>query len=238
MTAAMGFMELKQADQSRHAFFIYAQMDALSIEIPTPVKEIYLRAVGFGFGYRYTLAGLRRADTVTNPRELIQVLDDVSKYQNDLSKFQAWEPEAEGDRVTLAMAAVLSVNSASENFELSEEEKELPNPLLLDVSAALRSDLTFLMTVRAWLSVNYYSYLKGDDKEAIAASPPLRGYLYISAPRKELLARLVSDPQRLFRLNAAAARGASYGFQGCEVVVHALHPAGPVPFRIRLALRT
>jgi hypothetical protein len=198
MTAAMGFLEMKQAEKSRHAFFIYAQMDALSIEIPTPVKEIYLRAVGFGFGYRYTLAGLRRADTVTNPRELIQVLDDVSKYQNDLSKFQAWEPESEGDRITLAMAAVLSVNSASENFKLSEKEKELPNPVLMDVSAALRSDLTFLMTVRAWMSVNYYSYFKGEEKEAIAANPPLRGYLYISAPRKELLARLVSNPAGYF----------------------------------------
>ncbi len=84
-------------------------MEKLSVPIPTPIKEIYLREAGFGFGYRYTLAGLARADQVTTPDELIRVLDDVSRYQGDLAKFAAWQPEVDGNRITLAMRALATV---------------------------------------------------------------------------------------------------------------------------------
>jgi hypothetical protein len=216
MTASMGFLELKEKDEPRHSFYLYGQMEKLSVPIPTPIKEIYLREAGFGFGYRYTLAGIARADQVTTPAELIRVLDDVSRYQGDLAKFSSWQPEFNGSRITLAMRALATVESpykSSEEMRLEEkkleEEKKVkdkklkgsdsksredgfPNPLLFDMAAALRSDLTLLMTARAWFSVNYDTWTK--KKDEISTKPPLRGYLYLSAPRKELLARLVSDP--------------------------------------------
>lgn len=206
MTASMGFLELKKEKDHRHAFFLYGQMEKLSVPIPTPIKELYLREVGFGFGYRYTLAGLAQADQVTTPGELIRVLDDVSRYQGDLAKFSAWQPEMEGDRITLAMRALATVDSpykSSEEVRLEEKklqasggksrEEGFPNALLFDMAAALRSDLTLLVTTRAWFSVNYDTWMK--KKDEISTKPPLRGYLYLSAPRKELLARLVSDPE-------------------------------------------
>ncbi|OMQ39324.1 hypothetical protein [Pseudomonas putida] len=195
MSASMGFLELTGPEgDKRHAFFLYGQLEKLSTEIPTPIKPIYLREMGFGIGYRYTLAGLRRADAVTTPKALIEVLDDVSRYQNDLAHFEAWEPEATGDRLTLALRGMLSIDSASEEGDVSEAEELLPNLLLMDVAAALRSDLTFLMTVRAWLCVNYADWSNTETRESIATHPMLRGYLYISAPRQEFLARLLSDP--------------------------------------------
>lgn len=196
MSAAMGFLEIEKPNgDRRHSFFLYGQAEKLVTPIPTPIKPIYLRQVGFGFGFRYTLAGLRRADAATTPTALIEVLDDVSRYQNDLAQFEAWEPETEGDRLTLALAGMVSIDHASSEGKLSKAEAELPNALLMDVSAALRSDLTFLMTVRAWLSTNYADWVNADDRQAIATRPTLRGYLYISAPRQELLARLLSDPK-------------------------------------------
>jgi len=211
MTASMGFLELAPPGApKRHAFYLYGQAEKLSVQIPTPVKELYLREVGFGFGYRYTLAGLARTDKVTGTNQLIEVLDDVSRRQGDLAKFSAWQPEFEGDRITLAMRAMLSVNSAymssdemraeerqsgKDKGKPAQREQSLANPLLFDVAAALRSDLTFLLTARAWISLNYYTWLNSDKRDTIASSPPLRGYMYISAPRKELLARLVSDPE-------------------------------------------
>lgn len=198
MSASMGFLELEDAQgDKRHAFFLYGEMGKLSTEIPTPVKPIYLREMGFGIGYRYTLAGLRRADAVTTPQALVEVLDDVSRYQNDLARFEAWEPEATGDRLTLALRAMLSLESASQDGSLSDDEAKLPNLLLMDVAAALRSDLTFLMTVRAWLCVNYADWANATDRQSIASRPTLRGYLYLSAPRQEFLARLLSDPNGL-----------------------------------------
>ena len=38
-------------------------MDRISIQIP--VVEVFLREVGLGFGYRYTLAAIKTADDVS-----------------------------------------------------------------------------------------------------------------------------------------------------------------------------
>ena len=204
MAGAMGFLEIGRLDGSRkHSFFVYGQAEQLSIPIPTPIGDLYLREVGFGLGFRYTFAGLVAADQVKSPEQLIQVLDDVSKRQGELASFRAWAPEIEGDRLTLAMRALFTIESATEDNELTEEERYLPNPFMFDIAAALRSDLTFLMTVRIWLNTNYYSWVYGklDDetdevktkKEDIHTAPPLRGYLYLSAPRKTFLGRMVAD---------------------------------------------
>jgi hypothetical protein len=203
IAGAMGFLEIGRLDGSRkHSFFVYGQAEQLSIPIPTPIGDLYLREVGFGLGFRYTFAGLVAADQVKSPQQLIQVLDEVSKRQGELASFKAWAPEIDGDRVTLAMRALFTIESATEDNELTEEERYLPNPFMFDVAAALRSDLTFLMTVRVWLNTNYYSWVYGklDEsdnvttaKEDIHTSPPLRGYLYLSAPRKTFLGRMVAD---------------------------------------------
>ncbi|MGJ5175286.1 hypothetical protein ACQR16_10055 [Bradyrhizobium oligotrophicum] len=197
MSAAMGFLELRRADADiRHAFFLYAQLNRMSQPIPTPIGTFYLREAGFGFGFRYTLAGLQRADTVSKPAQLVALLDEVSKYQGDLANVKAWLPEPEGNRLTLALRALFTVNTASAPGTYDKAAEDPPeggpaNPVLFDFIAALRSDLTFLMSGRAWIAVNYADWLKG---ESWHDKPIMRGYLYISVPRKQFLARLIADP--------------------------------------------
>lgn len=205
LAAAMGFLELDRQDGRQHAFFAFAQQEELSIEIPTPIGTFYLREVGFGFGKSYTFAGLVAADYVRSPDLLVAVLDDVSKRQGELATFSAWAPELEGDRLTLAMRALFTVASASNSGELSDEERYLSNPIMFDVAAALRSDLTFLMTARGWIATNYHAFVHGElegegasakvvvARDDIRTNPPLRGYLYVSAPRQQFLGRLVAD---------------------------------------------
>jgi hypothetical protein len=92
------------------------------------------------------------------------------------------------------MRALFTVTSASSPTVYDEEEeKELSNPVLFDVVAALRSDLTFLLSARAWIAVNYADWRTGskDWRE----KPLLRGYVYISAPKQTFLGRLLSDPE-------------------------------------------
>lgn len=196
MAASMGFLELRKPDgEVRQAFFLYGQAGELSIEIPTPLGPVYLREVGFGFGYRYTLAAFNRADQVHNVKELIEVLDEISKYQGELASVTAWEPEAEGNRLTLALRGLISISSVSGETDYNAQgEKELSNPLLFDIVAALRSDLTFFMNARGWVSRNYADW---HDSSATAdpwrTNPTLRGYVYLSVPRKEFLGRLVAD---------------------------------------------
>ncbi|MGY8632549.1 hypothetical protein RAD15_08640 [Bradyrhizobium sp. 14AA] len=196
MAASMGFLELqKQGGEVRQAFFLYAQEGELSIEIPTPLGSIYLREVGFGFGYRFTLAAFNRADKVHSVKELIQVLDDISKYQGELATVTAWEPEAEGNRLTLALRGLISISSASEETDYNADgEKDLPNPVLFDIVAALRSDLTFFLNARVWIARNYADWHDSSaTADAWRTNPTLRGYVYLSVPRKEFLARMIAD---------------------------------------------
>lgn len=206
LSAAMGFMELREKDADgnlsapRHAFFIYAQLNKLSQPVPTPCGEIYLREAGGALAFRFTLEGIARADRVTTPQELIQVLDEVAKHANDLADPAVWWPEASGDRLTLAIRLLFTLTTASApgtyNAPREKPEKDQPqprNPVLFDAVAALRSDGTFLMTVRAWLSVNYADWLD-DASKTWRKRPLMRGYLYLSVPRRQFLARFVGDP--------------------------------------------
>jgi hypothetical protein len=200
MSAAMGFLELRKKDvasKPRHAFFLYGQMEKLAEPIDTPVGRIYLREFGFGFGYRYTLAGIAQAETAKSPQELVRILDDVSKYQGSLNTFKAWEPTYDNDDMTLALRGMFALSAASErgsDYD-AKQEAELPNPLLFDIVAAFRTDLTFLINLRAWVSVNYNDWVSAGTNEAWKSSPTMRGYLYFSVPRKEFLGRFIADGQ-------------------------------------------
>ncbi|MCP1728891.1 hypothetical protein ABIF38_008792 [Bradyrhizobium japonicum] len=194
LSAAMGFLEMEKAGGDlRHAFFLYGQLNRLSVTIPTPIGSLYLREAGFGFGFRYTLAALAQADQVTDPKALVKVLDSVSRYQGELANVRAWQPEPDGDRVTLAMRAMFSMSSLSKSGQLDEREEKLPNPVLFDATVALRSDLTLLMTARAWIAVNYWTWDHSISTAPLRDHPSLRGYMYVSVPRQEFLARLVAS---------------------------------------------
>ncbi|MCC8968924.1 hypothetical protein [Bradyrhizobium brasilense] len=194
LSAAMGFLEMERAGGDlRHAFFLYGQLNRLSVTIPTPIGSLYLREAGFGFGFRYTLAALAQADQVTDPKALVKVLDSVSRYQGELANVRAWQPEPNGDRVTLAMRAMFSMSSLSKSGKLDEREQKLPNPVLFDATVALRSDLTLLMTARAWIAVNYWTWDHSISTDPLRDHPSLRGYMYVSVPRQEFLARLVAS---------------------------------------------
>jgi hypothetical protein len=193
MSANLGFLELERPDhpgERRKSFYFYAEQKQLAIEIPTPLWVFYMREVGFGMGFRYTLDALQAADKASSIPALVNTLDDISKRQGDLHKFSAWKPEFEGDRVTLAMKGAIQAYPASKTWN-PEEEQAAENPFMFDLVAAIRSDFTLFMGLRGWLGTNYIDYL--NDKDGLRAKPGLRGYLYISAPQQRLLARMIGD---------------------------------------------
>jgi hypothetical protein len=198
MSASMGFLEVDKAgaDEKRQAFFLYTQRNDMSEKIPTPIGTIFLREVGFGFGYRYTLAGLAAADQAETPRDLVALLDQVSKYQGSLQDVRAWRPTYDNAALTLALRGLFSLTSVSTSEKYNEQgEKALANLVLFDIVAALRTDLTFLMNVRAWIAFNYADWRDAmRNRAAWTTNPALRGYMYLSAPRREFLARAVYNP--------------------------------------------
>lgn len=196
MSGAMGFLEMrKEGNPTKHSFFIYGQDEKLAEPIDTPVGRIYLREFGFGFGYKYTLAGIAQAETATSPQQLVKILDEVSKYQGSLNTFKAWQPTYDNDDITLALRGLFALSAAGQPGEeyKPKAEANLPNPLLFDIIAAFRTDFTFLINLRAWLSVNYHDWLSSGQSESWKSTPTMRGYLYFSVPRKEFLGRFISD---------------------------------------------
>lgn len=197
MSGAMGFLQLSQHEgppNPRHAFFVYGQLEKLTEPIDTPVGTIYLREFGFGLGYRYTLAGIAQAETATSPRDLIRILDEVSKYQGNLNRFEAWEPTYDNSDLTLALRGMFSIAAVRGQKYNEKGEKGLANPLLFDIVVARRTDLTFLINLRGWIAVNYNDWVSQPTGAAFKSNPTVRGYLYFSVPRKEFLARMVSEP--------------------------------------------
>lgn len=77
MSASMELLEFERSglDERRLGFFLYLQRSGPAGEGPAPDRDIFLRKVGYGFGYCYTLAGIATTDHVESPRELARILD-------------------------------------------------------------------------------------------------------------------------------------------------------------------
>lgn len=177
------------------AWFLYVQAGKLSLRIP--VINVFVREVGLGFGYRYTLASIKAADEIDDPRKLLAELKKLSRTQGELARRDQWrvdlEEAGQDPRWTFVARALIAQNSAAAGFSdwNASREKELPSIFLLDVVLALRSDLTFLMTGRGWINTNYNDYL---EKESLRTSPLLSGFVLLSPKRKRFLANLSSNP--------------------------------------------
>ncbi|MEP2980442.1 MAG: hypothetical protein ABJO86_13205 [Lentilitoribacter sp.] len=194
---AMGLLELSKdgINNKKHAMFLYGQAEKLAERIDTPIGPLFVREVGFGFGKNYTLSAIAAADDAKSPRELVKVLDEVSKLQGNLTNFNAWTPQFDKNAITLALRGMISMTSTSTSSSYDDKgEKELSNPILMDIVLGLRTDMTFYVNVRAWIATNYNDWFTASSGADFKERPTLRGYLYFSLPRKELLARFLSDP--------------------------------------------
>ncbi|HEX6183215.1 MAG TPA: hypothetical protein VFZ44_04830 [Pyrinomonadaceae bacterium] len=198
MAASFSFIRVSR-DGGRtwvRAWFIYLEARKLSLLIP--IVQVYLREVGLGFGYRYTLASIKAADETEDPRELIKVLKNLSRTQGQLSRRDQWrvdlEEPGEDARWTVVLRALISQTSAAAGplDWNAAAEKELSCLFVMDVVIALRNDLTFLMTGRAWLNTNYNDFLT--NVRGLQTKPLLSGFVLLSPRRKRLLAHLASNP--------------------------------------------
>src|SRR5262249_31933811 len=151
------------------------QREEMSVEIPVVIWTFYLREVGFGFGYRYTLRGIEEAENAKSIAKLVKALDEVSKRQGDLARFSAWMPDPEGDHVTLALRGAFQCFMPPSESYNEKAEKTAEEPFFFDIVAALRSDMTFLMATRGWVATNYYDFHTDTGGDKIRSRPGFRG---------------------------------------------------------------
>ena len=201
IAASFAFLRVRRDTSSPwvRAWFIYLQIEKVSIQIP--VLGLYIREIGIGFGYRYTLASIKAADRTDNLAELLKELRELSITQGDVHRVSSWavdlEEKGEDPRWTLVLKALFSQTSAAKGFlDWNEDkEKELASTYLFDAVLALRSDLTFFMAVRFWLFTNYYSFKQDPQTTDNLPSRPLfTGFILYSPRKKRLLAQLASNP--------------------------------------------
>lgn len=196
--AAFAFLRVRRDEQSPwlRAWFIYLEVRKISFRIP--VVELYIREVGLGFGYRYTLASIKAADRANDVRKLLKELQALSRTQGELSKRDRWsvdlEEPGQDPRWTVALRALISQTSASVSPLSYDQTKEaeLPCVFLFDAVIAFRSDFTFLMAVRMWLNTNYNDYMT--NRNSVRDSALLTGFVLLSARQKRLLANVSSNP--------------------------------------------
>jgi hypothetical protein len=199
MAASFGFMRVRRDANAPwvRAWFIYLEVRQVSLQIP--VLQFYIREVGLGFGYRFTLVAIKAADEAGDIKQLIQELTVLSRTQGDLAKQDRWsvdlEEAGQDPRWTIVLRAMISQLSAAPSPLTWNEEKEraLSNTYLFDAIIAVRSDLTFFMSVRGWLNSNYGTFVKArNDNKALA--PLFSGFVLLSVRQKRFLAHLASDP--------------------------------------------
>ncbi|MEO0757481.1 MAG: hypothetical protein AAFY78_11475 [Cyanobacteria bacterium J06648_16] len=199
IAASFGFFRVRNSEDEPwvRAWFIFIEIRQVSFRVP--VVEFYIREVGLGFGYRYTLVGIKRADESESLSELLKELKVLSRTQGDLSRRDRWaldlEKRGEDPRWTIvfrAMIAQLSAAPSPLTWSAAREEA-LPCVYLFDAVIAFRSDLTFFMNVRGWINTSYGMFVKERD-EGNNLEPLFSGFVFLWPRQKRFLAHLASNP--------------------------------------------
>ncbi|QXJ25680.1 hypothetical protein AGRA3207_007206 [Actinomadura graeca] len=198
IAASFGFLRVRRGAGLPwlRAWFLYLEIRQVSFMIP--VIQIYLREIGMGFGYRFTIAAIKAADAENDVRKLLKTLEGLSRTQGDLSKRDRWavdlEEAGQDPRWTIVLRAMISQTSASASPLRYEAfaEADLACVFLVDAIIAFRSDLTFFMSVRGWFNTNYADYV--GNRDGARENPILSGFVLLSPRQKRFLAH-ISKPE-------------------------------------------
>uniref|UniRef100_UPI001041257A hypothetical protein n=1 Tax=Actinomadura roseirufa TaxID=2094049 RepID=UPI001041257A len=198
IAASFGFLRVRRGAGSPwlRAWFLYLEIRQVSFMIP--VIQIYLREIGMGFGYRFTIASIKAADAENDVKKLLKTLEGLSRTQGELSKRDRWavdlEEAGQDPRWTIVLRAMISQTSASASPLRYEAfaEADLACVFLVDAIIAFRSDLTFFMSVRGWFNTNYADYVT--NRDGARENPILSGFVLLSPRQKRFLAH-ISKPE-------------------------------------------
>lgn len=200
MAASFGFVEVMRPEWAspKRAWFVFIEAQHLSYYFQLGPVPIYLREVGLGLGYIFTYVGIKEIDQAPDLISIIPKLDRIAEEAIEPAKLEAWVLDEEGESLTLVARAMISMSSASSPTEAMvwkpEQERELPNLLLLNATMAMRNS-TFMMSAQAWLGWSYYDwdYGRSIGRNNLVGKQAMTGYIVLVGSRSEFLARLKSN---------------------------------------------
>lgn len=192
LSAAFSFVRLRklETDSWKRGWFVAIEAAKISYQMgPLP---IYLRQIGLGFGYRYTLPlikefeepGLSLGDLI---RRMLKALDE----HQTLARIDSWTPDAEreGESAlwTIALEAVFTVASANSSpFKYNTKEEKKLKTLIAQIIASFRSDFTLVSAAKVWYPVSVDDFFR--DTESMRKRPLASGFMIYSAPQSRFLA--------------------------------------------------
>ncbi|MGE3365733.1 MAG: hypothetical protein AB7I34_20075 [Rhizobiaceae bacterium] len=196
LSAAFAFVRVRETPEKEwlRAWFIAIEAAKIGYLVGGALP-IYLRQVGLGFGYRYTLPLILELEKHKELPALINaMLKEVGKHQT-LARIDSWKPETKGRRWTIALEAVLSLGSANSSpFEYNEKAERQIRTIFTQIFAAYRSDFTLVAAAKLWFPVSVDDFFR--NVENMRGRPLASGFFAFSAPQNRLLAhvRKSQDP--------------------------------------------
>lgn len=196
ISAAFSFVRLRANDRAewQHAWFVAIAAAKISYQVgPLPV---YLRQIGLGFGYRYTLPLIADFDTPTNTmREMITTLMKALDNHATLDRIDSWTAQPGDAKWTIALEAVFTLATANTGpYAYDQKREQGLKTLVLQTLAAFRSDFTILAGMKMWYPVSVDDFFR--DVENMRRRPLVSGFMIYSAPQNRFLAHAASgqDP--------------------------------------------
>ncbi len=198
LSAAFSFVRLRrdETDSWKHAWFIAIEAAKISYQIgPLP---IYLRQIGLGFGYRYTLPLIKTFEEPTSLGELLKRMMAALDSHQTLARIDSWPPDpGKGGRAlwTIALEAVFSIATANPSpWDYRAQSEQKLKTLVAQFLAAFRSDFTLVAAAKIWYPVSVDDFFR--DLEGMRKRPLASGFMIYSAPQSRFLAHAAkgADP--------------------------------------------
>ncbi|MER9650872.1 hypothetical protein [Mesorhizobium sp. M0199] len=190
LSAAFAFVRVRETPDQPwlRAWFIAIEAAKIGYLVGGALP-IYLRQVGLGFGYRYTLPLILELEKHKELSALINaMLREVGKHKT-LARIDSWKPETRGRRWTIALEAVLSLGSANSSpFEYNEKAERKIRTIFTQIFAAYRSDFTLVAAAKLWFPVSVDDFFR--NAENMRERPLASGFFAFSAPQNRLLAHV------------------------------------------------
>lgn len=196
ISAAFSFVRLRKDEGAewQHAWFVAIAAAKISYQVgPLP---LYLRQIGLGFGYRYTLPLIAEFDTPgPTLRQMIAVLMKALDEHHTLAQIDSWTPQPDSDKWSIALEGVFTLGTANTGpYAYNREGEQKLRTMVLQVLAAFRSDFTVFAGMKMWYPVSVDDFF--EDRENMHRRPLASGFMIYSAPQNRFLAHAASgqDP--------------------------------------------
>lgn len=190
LSAAFAFVRVRdpKSDTWKKAWFIAIEAAKISYLVGGALP-IYLRQVGLGFGYRYTLPLIEEFSKETDPADLIEKMLAALDAHQTLARIDSWQVDADdgGRKWTIALEAVLSLGTTQPTpFDYDARAERRMRTIFAQFLAAYRSDFTMVAAAKVWFPVSIDDFF--ENREGMRARPLAKGFIAYSAPQRRLLA--------------------------------------------------